>query len=275
MKSLLKLGIVIVISALLTVSIATEVKANTVVCRLTGLSCPQAIPGTSWVPSLGPVTSVPLKTYEQAYLSNIYGYRTNLLMDVEFTEEKKQRIKIAHSVGWSFTNPESAEAFKSCIRKYAKTHLFPEVGVSPKLSSDFANNLVALLEKTKGKDLRVNHWIPPQNTQKGAISLGQAEIGFDWIKKGFLIEDNPATYDGALHPNRFGRWGGHIIHEMMHNLGYDHPKWVKSNKDVEGSLTYEATWCIARKNQDKTPGAVELMLQDPNTSESIIPFYVD
>lgn len=249
--------------------------ANEKVCRLTGLFCPQAIPGTSWVSKLGPVTSIPLRTYEQLYFQgNIYGYRTNILIDVDFNQQQIQKLRLAHAVAWYLTKPENQEQFKRCIRQYARTNLFPEKGISPKLSEDYADNLVALINKTQGTILRINYFNPPK--QKGSIILGNALLGTNWVNEGFLMNVNPEGLDmDKFHPDNFGKWAATILHEMMHNIGYNHPDWIKGPEDVEGSLIYEADWCLGRKNADKEPNSINLMLQDSNRPSGSIPYYTD
>lgn len=275
-KKWLILSFVTVVATLLATAIFPDKSmANEKVCRLTGLFCPQAIPGTSWIAELGPVTSIPLRTYEQVYFGgDIHGYRTNLLVDVDFNSTQNSKIKIAHAMAWRLTNSENEAQFKSCIRKYATTNLFPEVGNSPRLSDNFADNLVALINRTRGKTLRMNYWIPPEI--KGGITLGQAVVGEDWMNNGFMIEVNPQGLDmERLHPENFGKWASTILHEMMHNLGYVHPTWRNGPEDVAGSLIYEADWCLGRQNQDKQPGSIDLMLQDPNRPSGSIPYYTD
>ena len=59
---------------------------------------------------------------------------------------------------------------------------------------------------------------------------------------------------------------GTIVHELFHNFGYKHPKYVDHNVNgtgmtsVAGNFVYEAGWCVARRGTtDKQPGMFGLV----------------
>jgi hypothetical protein len=54
-------------------------------------------------------------------------------------------------------------------------------------------------------------------------------------------------------------FAGAIFHEMLHNVGHDHPGVSESNmKPAIGNFVYEAGWCVARGGTPKTPGTLGL-----------------
>ena len=126
--------------------------------------------------------------------------------------------------------------------------------------------------------VRVPIYIDKINEQSSM--LGNAELWINWLQDGFRIRINEHNLDRSIaNPQQFGdytMWSGIILHEIMHNLGFDHQVLSKNPSDQEfeskviGNLTYEAGWCVARSNQDKAPGSYSL------TSNPSSPgFYVD
>ena len=57
---------------------------------------------------------------------------------------------------------------------------------------------------------------------------------------------------------------GVVVHEMLHNLGYDHNQYSQTENDNNriGNFVYEAGWCVGRGYKDKPQGT--LGLTDPS-----------
>jgi hypothetical protein len=60
-------------------------------------------------------------------------------------------------------------------------------------------------------------------------------------------------------------FGGTLLHELIHLIGYDHPRDIEPNfSNVEHNIVYESSWCASRNMKDKPPGSIQLT--DDNSS---------
>ncbi len=273
-KKLLKLAITVCLTALLLIMFApTKATANSAVCRYTGLFCPQSIPGTSKIP----ITST-LQTYEYFAPLRHLGVNSPLQVSVDLSDRERNLLNVSYGFLFNRTQAQYEEDFKNCVRKYTTSYQFPTGGESgehtPTLSSDPVENLVLLWRRAKrSPGVKMTYWIAPP-APSGAITMAQAEVGTNWQAKGFSIDVNTQA-SAQDNFSSMRTWGGIILHEMMHSLGYEHPEWRRGPQDVQGSMIYEATWCIARLNQDKDPDSITLMLQDPTRPSYTVPFIAD
>jgi len=111
-------------------------------------------------------------------------------------------------------------------------------------------------------------------------TLGDAPLGIDWLQGGFRIRINEFNLNRSIaNPEKFGdytQWSGILLHEIMHNMGFDHavlsknPSEEEFKEKVVGNLVYEAGWCVSRSGQEKRPGSSYTL-----TDDSPAGFYVD
>lgn len=111
-------------------------------------------------------------------------------------------------------------------------------------------------------------------------TLAEAPVGIDWLLEGFRIKINEVALNRSINnPQEFGdyeKWSGTILHEIMHNMGFDHavlsddPSDEEFRQKVVGNIVYEAGWCVARSGNEKAPGS--FMLTGNSSSSG---FYVD
>jgi hypothetical protein len=61
------------------------------------------------------------------------------------------------------------------------------------------------------------------------------------------------------HPKPWLAFGGTLLHEFMHLIGYTHPSNIAPDfSNVEHNIVYEAGWCALRNMKDKPPGSIQL-----------------
>lgn len=76
--------------------------------------------------------------------------------------------------------------------------------------------------------------------------LGVAQLDSSWDREGFRI---------SLNENQFSQfssaetWANVIVHEILHNYGYPH---TQVNGKFDGSVIYEAGWCMERSFAPKS-----------------------
>ncbi len=184
-----------------------------------------------------------------------------------------ERNIIWESLGIAKTRIESSQV-KSCIKKYvikdydgsypqdmvtsmglwASAHptLRPKLG--RKLTDDYTGGLqylyISKIDIPKAPD--------------GGYTLGRATLNIGVDKNDLKVNLNSV----ALTNFDTDTIAGTIIHEMLHNWGYDHSRSNSIDvlkKEVPGNFVYEAGWCVTRNGSEKTPGNFGI-IDSPNGS---------
>jgi hypothetical protein len=195
--------------------------------------------GTTWIPDQpNNLTSV---YFSSSYTKEEINYMTWVLTRL---------VSRAHA--------GNRASFYSCVAKFVN-------GNSPDNRSLRLSEIYSQLSSVKRIYLQktIN---APQRT------LANAQLGSNPNNsKFFLININPIylhSFSSEMSDVSRARtfvedqevMAGVLVHEMLHNLGYDHSEYSKTGKDIDriGNFVYEAGWCIARKYKDKPAGTLGL-----------------
>lgn len=183
-----------------------------------------------------------------------------------FSLQEKRLIGAAmHQLGQMMQGTPS-QSISSCVNKYAKKGLNSPQTLSRAegISALWGNWGIGHASPLNGRKRRVYIERFTENSNK----LANAQLGINWRNQDFRIRLNAFKLQESLramsnntgwNPEHPHKWAGTILHEIMHNMGYDHPD-VKGNQftPVISNLTYEAGWCVRRNGQDKSPGSFNL-----------------
>jgi hypothetical protein len=188
----------------------------------------------------------------------------------DFSLQEKRLIGGAmHQLGQMMYGTPS-QSIGSCVDKYAKKDLSPPQTWSQAkgISGLWGNYGIAHGSPLNGRRRRV--YIDRINEKSN--KLAEAQLGINWRNQDFKIRLNAFKLQESLtamsndtrwNPEHPHKWAGTILHEIMHNMGYNHPV-IKAGDftPVISNLTYEAGWCVKRNGKDKSPGSFNLT-EDP------------
>lgn len=245
-------------------TVAPRAEGKTLLCRAIGIGCPQTIPGTSAEP---PTEQLPTQSYDLMF-RRADGLVPTVWVSTRFN--KVEKTHIARGFGWLASRfKENRSALESCAARYGSTWQFPGSARGGRLTNNPVTNFSRLWNQATQKVLYIDYMSEPPLSDGGYV-MGRAPVGIDWQGNGLRIKLNSHALRRS-ETSSYQAWGGIILHEIMHNLGYEHPEWRKGPQDVVGSLIYETGWCMTRNGQNKPPNSLTLVDGVGNA----MPFRVD
>lgn len=230
--------------------------AQTLLCQITGIGCPQSIPGTS--PNTPQSNFRLVTTYNRGRNSLAsLGIKSKLYVDNIFTKLEENFVATA----WAeFHLAVNDSKIKSCMAKYStKT-------INNKRVASSRSGIKYLPETTR----------LPFDVHIKRYSQNSTNRGWAYVNStgGNKLEINLNVYpiSGGDSTNRITTkiLAGVIGHELLHVYGFDHDKVSNGNfSPVFGNDVYESGWCIARGGKDKIPNTFGLA-EDGSTSDEFV-----
>jgi hypothetical protein len=174
---------------------------------------------------------------------------TRMYLSSSFTPEERDFMSEISTRFDARTADAYSSEFVTCVTNYTNTAT-PDNDMLNRLS---VNSIFSQLRSRRF--IYVQKITDPEVLKKDPLGYAPVGLNTDY----FLMGINPAvtTLDKE-------RMAGTLVHEMLHNLGYRHIVFSKTqdNADRLGNFVYEAGWCVAREYSDKPKGT--LGLTDPS-----------
>lgn len=183
-----------------------------------------------------------------------------VMVSKEFTQEQRNLILLSLQKA---QNQLQKPEVLSCINKYATKEVGDDNFKSKnrkKKEDNAASKAIEFLSYStnhpnlrlgKGKNVKSGlQYLYIDKFHEEDNVMGRAPLGIDVSKQDLSIGLNAYNlYHRNVDDNV---WAGIIVHEILHNWGYNHTNRLE---DTPSNFSYETGWCVERQGKDKLPNS--------------------